>query len=215
MYTFLFCCGSINQNIECFYKLKMFVCMQFIIGTNAYNIHFNLQLAYLHFSNLHFIPSNRLVCSWFYALILGYNMPRNSKENKAENNASHRKSHTYMSAEEQAAGKKTYWTELEITGTIRNLSPNLFLLHNLTALYLKNNSLQLLPSDICHLINLRTLDLSHNKLRSLPAEVGDLIHLRYVPNVVQKNRCGLFYSCCFDIFIQLCFQISANKETNL
>lgn len=107
-------------------------------------------------------------------------MPRNSKENKFENNVSNRKIHTYMSAEDQAAGKKTDWTELEITGTIRNLSPNLFQLQNLTALYLKNNSLQRLPPDICQLINLRKLDLSNNKLRSLPAEIGDLIHLRYV-----------------------------------
>lgn len=105
-------------------------------------------------------------------------MPRNSKENKSENNASNRKGHTYMSSEEQAAGKKSYWTELEITGTIRNLSPNLFHLQNLTALYLKNNCLQRLPANICQLTNLRTLDISHNKLRSLPAEIGDLIYLR-------------------------------------
>lgn len=105
-------------------------------------------------------------------------MPRNSKENKFENNAPNRKTHTYMSSEDQAAGKKSFWTELEITGTIRNLSPNLFQLQNLTGLYLKNNCLQRLPPDICQLINLRTLDLSYNKLRSLPAEIGDLIHLR-------------------------------------
>lgn len=119
------------------------------------------------------IHSVKLTCT-----LLGYIMPRNSKENKSENNASNRKGHTYMSSEDQAAGKKSYWTELEITGTIRNLSPNLFQLHNLTALYLKNNCLQRLPPDICQLVNLRTLDLSHNKLRSLPAEIGDLIHLR-------------------------------------
>lgn len=83
-----------------------------------------------------------------------------------------------MSSEDQAAGKKSFWTELEITGTIRNLSPHLFQLQNLTGLYLKNNCLQRLPPDICQLINLRTLDVSHNKLRSLPAEIGDLIHLR-------------------------------------
>lgn len=116
----------------------------------------------------------------------GYIMPRNSKENKSENNASNRKGHTYMSTEEQAAGKKSYWTELEITGTIRNLSPNLFQLQNLTALYLKNNCLQRLPPDICQLVNLRTLDLSHNKLRSLPAEIGDLIHLRWERNKTNK-----------------------------
>lgn len=103
-------------------------------------------------------------------------MPRNHKE-KYENN-SLRRSYTIMSPEEAASGKKTYWTELEITGTIRNLSPNLWNLENLTALYLKNNCLQRLPSEIGQLVNLRCLDLSNNKLRSLPAELGDLIYLR-------------------------------------
>lgn len=111
--------------------------------------------------------------------ILGYTMPRNPKENNFENNATNnRRMHTFMSPEDIAAGKKSLWTELEITGTIRNLSPNLFQLQNLTALYLKNNHLQRLPPDICQLVNLRTLDLSRNKLRSLPAELGDLIYLR-------------------------------------
>ncbi|KAB0801978.1 hypothetical protein PPYR_04164 [Photinus pyralis] len=106
-------------------------------------------------------------------------MPRNNKEtSKYENNGSHRKNHTFMSPEDQAAGKKSLWTELEITGTIRNLSPNLFLLNNLTGLYLKNNSLQRLPPDISQLVNLRNLDVSFNKLRSLPAEIGELINLR-------------------------------------
>lgn len=106
-------------------------------------------------------------------------MPRNIKDNKYENNGSNRRTHSYMSPEDQAAGKKSYWTELEITGTIRNLSPNLFTMTQLTALYLKNNCLHRLPADICQLVNLRNLDLSYNKLRSLPAELGELIHLRY------------------------------------
>ncbi|XP_064212372.1 CCR4-NOT transcription complex subunit 6-like isoform X3 [Tribolium castaneum] len=110
--------------------------------------------------------------------IAGYIMPRNSKDSKYENNGSNRRTHTYMSAEDQAAGKKSFWTELEITGTIRNLSSNLFQMTHLTALYLKNNSLQRLPPDICQLVNLRNLDLSSNKLRSLPAELGELIQLR-------------------------------------
>lgn len=113
-----------------------------------------------------------------YCNLLGYIMPRTPKENKFENNGSNRRMHTYMSPEDLASGKKSLWTELEITGTIRNLSPNLFHLQNLTALYLKNNHLQRLPPTICQLVNLRTLDLSQNKLRSLPAELGDLIHLR-------------------------------------
>lgn len=104
-------------------------------------------------------------------------MPR---KDKYENNGgpSNRRTHTYMSPEDQASGKKSYWTELEITGTIRNLSPNLFQLTHLTALYLKNNQLMRLPPDICSLVNLRHLDASNNKLRSLPAELGELIHLR-------------------------------------
>ncbi|KAK9758843.1 Ubiquitin-conjugating enzyme [Popillia japonica] len=117
----------------------------------------------------------------------GYIMPRTPKENKFENNGSNRRMHTYMSPEDLASGKKSLWTELEITGTIRNLSPNLFHLQNLTALYLKNNHLQRLPPTICQLVNLRTLDLSQNKLRSLPAELGDLIHLSVNP-VSQRSR---------------------------
>lgn len=127
-------------------------------------------------------------------MFLGYIMPR--KDSKYENtnsstsgsstssgnnnnNSNGRRTHTYMSAEEQASGKKSSWTELEITGTIRNLSPNLFQMTSLTALYIKNNCLHRLPPDICQLVNLRNLDLSYNKLRSLPAELGELIHLRY------------------------------------
>lgn len=106
-------------------------------------------------------------------------MPRNSKESKPENNAG-RRVHTYMSPEDQAAGKKSFWSELEITGTIRNLSPHLFQMSHLTGLFLKNNCLQRIPSDISNLVNLRQLDISFNKLRSLPAELGDLIQLRLV-----------------------------------
>lgn len=62
---------------------------------------------------------------------------------------------------------------------MRNLSPVLWQFEHLTALYLNDNSLLRLPSDIGQLINLRMLDLSSNKLRSLPAELGELIHLRY------------------------------------
>lgn len=118
----------------------------------------------------------RQVLSTLYLFCSGFNMPRNHKD-KYENNSS-RRSYTIMSPEEAASGKKTYWTELEITGTIRNLSPNLWHLDYLTGLYLKNNCLTRLPPEICHLVNLRSLDLSNNKLRSLPAELGDLIYLR-------------------------------------
>ncbi len=62
-------------------------------------------------------------------------------------------------------GKTTNWPELEITGTIRNLSPDLWKLTHLTALYINDNSLFRLPPDISQLVNLRKLDLSNNKLR--------------------------------------------------
>ncbi|KAF7394628.1 hypothetical protein HZH68_008764 [Vespula germanica] len=103
-------------------------------------------------------------------------MSRNHKD-KYENSNPHR-THTIMSTEDANSGKKSYWPELEITGSIRNLSPNLWQLTHLTALYLNGNSLQRIPSEICRLTNLRALDLSSNKLRSLPAELGDLIYLR-------------------------------------
>ncbi|XP_067004645.1 CCR4-NOT transcription complex subunit 6-like [Anabrus simplex] len=106
----------------------------------------------------------------------GFSMSRNHKD-KYENTTS-RRSHTIMSSEDAAAGKKSHWPELEITGTIRNLSPNLWQLTHLTSLYLNDNSLTRIPPDIAKLINLRILDLSSNKLRSLPAELGELIQLR-------------------------------------
>ncbi|XP_053986536.1 CCR4-NOT transcription complex subunit 6-like isoform X2 [Hylaeus anthracinus] len=93
-------------------------------------------------------------------------------------NSNPRRAHTFMSTEDANSGKKSYWPELEITGSIRNLSPNLWQLTHLTALYLNDNSLQRIPCEIGQLVNLRTLDLSSNKLRSLPAELGDLIYLR-------------------------------------
>lgn len=105
-------------------------------------------------------------------------MPRNFKDNKYENSTSNRRTYTIMSSEDQASGKKSAWYELEITGTIKNLSPALFKMTHLTILNLRNNNLIRLPSDICHLINLRSLDLSGNKLRTLPAELGELIQLR-------------------------------------
>lgn len=88
------------------------------------------------------------------------------------------RSHNILSPEDVANGKTTSWPELEITGTIKNLSPALWKLQHLTALYLNDNSLFRLPSSISLLHNLRRLDLSNNKLRSLPAEIGDLCSLR-------------------------------------
>ena len=88
------------------------------------------------------------------------------------------RANTFMSAEDVAAGKKSAWYELEITGVVRNLSPDLFKLSHLTSLYLNSNNLSRIPSDINKLVHLAYLDLSYNKLRSLPSELGDLSHLR-------------------------------------
>ncbi|KAH6948942.1 hypothetical protein HPB50_027198 [Hyalomma asiaticum] len=89
-----------------------------------------------------------------------------------------RRSHTIMCPEDVAAGKKSYWPELEITGIIRNLSPALWSLSHLRCLYLNDNNLSRLPPGIAQLAGLTHLDLSCNKLRSLPAELGDLVMLR-------------------------------------
>jgi CCR4-NOT transcription complex subunit 6 len=48
----------------------------------------------------------------------------------------------------------------------------LWTLSQLTVLYLNDNQLTRLPSEIACLVNLVTLDLSNNKLRNLPSEIG-------------------------------------------
>lgn len=63
-------------------------------------------------------------------------------------------------------------SELEVTGNVKNLSPMLWTLSQLTALYVNDNQLARLPSEIACLTNLVTLDLSNNKLRNLPSEIG-------------------------------------------
>jgi CCR4-NOT transcription complex subunit 6 len=68
--------------------------------------------------------------------------------------------------------------ELEVMGNVRNLSPTLWTLSQLTVLYLNDNQLTRLPSEIACLNHLVTLDISNNKLRNLPSEIGDLITLR-------------------------------------
>lgn len=83
-----------------------------------------------------------------------------------------------MSPEDAASGKKPNpWYGLEITGSVRNLSPALWNMTHLTSLYLNNNCLARLPPDIGRLTQLRHLDLSSNKLRALPREIGELILL--------------------------------------
>lgn len=65
-----------------------------------------------------------------------------------------------------------------LSGTIRNLSPNLWKLQHLTSLYLNDNNLVRIPSEISRLTCLVQLDLSCNKLRNLPPEIGELTTLR-------------------------------------
>ena len=99
-------------------------------------------------------------------------------KDKHENNDL-RRNYTLMSAEDVANGKKSKWTELEITArSIRNLSPTLWQLDFLTALFLNDNNLTKIPPEISRLAQLKHLDLSSNKLRSLPSELGDLVTLR-------------------------------------
>ncbi|XP_014233843.1 CCR4-NOT transcription complex subunit 6-like isoform X2 [Trichogramma pretiosum] len=105
-----------------------------------------------------------------------FKMSRNHKDKYESSNP--RRTHTIMTPEEAATGKKSFWPEIEITGSVRNLSPHLWTLTHLTALYLNDNSLQRIPAEIGRLVNLRVLDLSSNKLRSLPAELGELIYLK-------------------------------------
>ncbi|XP_037810851.1 CCR4-NOT transcription complex subunit 6-like isoform X2 [Lucilia sericata] len=103
-----------------------------------------------------------------------YKMSRNKDKYESGN----RRQQIFMSPEDVAAGKKSNWTGIEITGCVRNISPSLWEFEHLTALYLNDNHLLRLPADIGLLVNLRTLDVSSNKLRSLPAELGELIQLR-------------------------------------
>ncbi|KAI1285767.1 CCR4-NOT transcription complex subunit 6 [Halotydeus destructor] len=97
-----------------------------------------------------------------------------------------RRTHTIMVPEDVASGKKSSLPELEITGMVRNLSPSLWGMKHLTSLYLNDNNLTRIPSDISKLENLIHLDLSSNGLRSVPSEIGDLINLREL--LLNNNR---------------------------
>ena len=70
------------------------------------------------------------------------------------------------------------WTELEVVGSVRNLSPKLWTFTNLVGLYLNDNRLTKLPAEISLLSKLQKLELSRNKLRTLPVELGDMTELR-------------------------------------
>ncbi|XP_051974647.1 CCR4-NOT transcription complex subunit 6-like [Xyrauchen texanus] len=97
-----------------------------------------------------------------------------------------RRLYTIMSAEEVASGKKSHWTELEISGRVRSLSSSLWTLTHLTALHVNNNNLSRIPPEIAKLPHLVYLNLSSNKLRSLPAELGNMVTLR---ELLLNNNC--------------------------
>ena len=89
-----------------------------------------------------------------------------------------RRSYRILSSEELTAGKFSKWSELKIESNVRILSPKIFDMRFLTALYLNDNKLTILPSEINLLDNLTYLDISNNNLRSLPTSIGDLVSLR-------------------------------------
>ncbi|KAA0717286.1 CCR4-NOT transcription complex subunit 6-like [Triplophysa tibetana] len=97
-----------------------------------------------------------------------------------------RRLYTIMSSEEAASGKKSNWTELEISGRVRSLSSSLWTLTHLTALHINNNNLSRIPPEIAKLPHLVFLNLSSNKLRSLPAELGNMVTLR---ELLLNNNC--------------------------
>ncbi|CAM2706299.1 unnamed protein product [Rotaria socialis] len=104
-----------------------------------------------------------------------------SLSNMSSNSSDHHQMSTKSSLplpNDGSKQKKHEWNEIEVTGNVRNLSPTLWTLSQLTALYLNDNQLTRLPSEIVCLTSLVTLDLSNNKLRNLPSEIGDLITLR-------------------------------------
>ncbi len=79
---------------------------------------------------------------------------------------------------EIVAVEKKEWTELEIVGLVKNISPKLWTFSNLVALYMKDQMLKRVPPEICRLTKLQKLDLSRNKLRTIPVELGDMTELR-------------------------------------
>lgn len=87
-----------------------------------------------------------------------------------------------LSQDDIAHGRTTNWPELEINGSIKNLSPSIWKLTHLTALYINDNHLIRIPSEISLLCNLRRLDLSSNKLRLVktPLKKLQFIHLNAI-----------------------------------
>ncbi len=79
---------------------------------------------------------------------------------------------------QQKDAERREWTELEIVGSIRNISPKLWTFTNLVALYMKDQNLTRIPPEISRLHKLQKLELSRNKLRTVPVELGDMTELR-------------------------------------
>jgi CCR4-NOT transcription complex subunit 6 len=72
------------------------------------------------------------------------------------------------------------WTEIDMGGSnLRCISPQLFDYYPfLTKLFLNNNRLQVIPSEVGQLRNLVHLDLSMNSISVLPPEMGMLVNLK-------------------------------------
>ncbi|KAI5963654.1 CCR4 [Candida pseudojiufengensis] len=87
--------------------------------------------------------------------------------------------------EEQRMRLKTQgrqlWCQLDLSGQgLVSISPKLFHYDFLESLYLNNNKITQIPSEISKLRSLRTLDLSHNRISELPYELGLCFNLRYL-----------------------------------
>ncbi|XP_055877157.1 CCR4-NOT transcription complex subunit 6-like [Biomphalaria glabrata] len=111
-----------------------------------------------------------------------------------------RRQHRIMQRNEVAEGKPSKWSELEIFGCVQNLSRNLWKVEWLTVLYLNNNHLSHLPSQIGNLVNLEHLDASHNFINVIPPEIGDLVNLRELKlasNRIRELPCEL--GKCFQL----------------
>ncbi|GFX88026.1 CCR4-NOT transcription complex subunit 6-like [Trichonephila clavipes] len=89
-----------------------------------------------------------------------------------------RRLYSIMSVDEASKRPKKEYTELEITGNVRHLSSPLWQMTSLTSLYLNNNALTSIPSEISLLVNLAHLNVSFNQLRNIPPEMGDMTSLR-------------------------------------
>ena len=60
-----------------------------------------------------------------------------------------RRCYSIMSREDYENGKKCHWTEMEIRGPIKNLSPDLWTFTHLTTLFLSDNNLQVCFLRMC------------------------------------------------------------------